>query len=215
MNCAECEQLFDAYLDGELSGSLRLEFDAHRIRCTRCQQTLAMLESVGDVIGSNAGMPALSDDFTDAVMSRIEARSPRRSWLRPSRRVVVVGVALQAAAVLLFALLFPWEQQATPVPQVDPAPMVVADEQPAGFDFREAYRNYIVDRIDAVRSNLSSDIHHLASAPLQLNVPDEVARASADLADSSPLSGLLRALVPPTDNEQAEATPDADGQYAL
>ncbi|MHC5035492.1 MAG: anti-sigma factor family protein, partial [Planctomycetota bacterium] len=86
MNCSECERLFDAYLDGQLAGSLRLEFDAHRLRCRRCQQTLAMLETIGNVIASDPQVPEMSVTFTDRVMRQIQP--PRRVY-RPSLRVAV------------------------------------------------------------------------------------------------------------------------------
>ena len=54
MNCSEAERLFDPYLDGELSGSLRLEFDAHRLRCTLCQRKLAMMEACEHILGGDS-----------------------------------------------------------------------------------------------------------------------------------------------------------------
>ena len=64
MNCSEAEQLFDAFLDGQLTGSLRLELDAHRLRCRRCQQTLAMMEACehGAGLARRALIPANEAD---------------------------------------------------------------------------------------------------------------------------------------------------------
>ncbi len=104
MICSECEQLFDAYLDGQLAGSLRLEFDAHRLRCRHCQQTLAMLESIGHVISSDAQAPELSGDFTSRVMQQVEQPRVLR-WPLP-RIAIFLGAAAQVAAVLVFALLW-------------------------------------------------------------------------------------------------------------
>ena len=91
MNCAEAEQFFDAYLDGELSGSLRLEFDAHRLRCPLCQQKLAMMEACEHIIARDTRTPACSDDFTYRVMNEIRERRvlrlhARRRRVGPSRR---------------------------------------------------------------------------------------------------------------------------------
>src|SRR5512143_2502532 len=104
MICSECEQLFDAYLDGQLAGSLRLEFDAHRLRCRHCQQTLAMLEAVGHVISSDSQAPELSGDFTSRVMRQIEQPHVVR-WPMP-RVALVLGAVAQIAAVLVFALVW-------------------------------------------------------------------------------------------------------------
>ncbi|MBL8879060.1 MAG: zf-HC2 domain-containing protein, partial [Phycisphaerales bacterium] len=85
MNCSEWEGLLDAYLDGQLSGALRLEFDAHRLRCRRCQQSLAMMEAITHVVATDERSPAISDDFTQRVMSQILSNKPaaiRPRWTR-------------------------------------------------------------------------------------------------------------------------------------
>ena len=73
MNCADCEQLLDAFLDGQLSGALRLEFEAHRLRCARCRQTVVMMESMGNIIACDRREPLVSNDFTQRVMSAVQA----------------------------------------------------------------------------------------------------------------------------------------------
>lgn len=110
MTCSEAERLFDAYLDGYLSGTLRLELDAHRLRCRRCQQTLAMLESCGHVIASDRREPAASMDFTERVMSKIGARGAARQGtirFRSMRVAIAIGLVVQAAAVLMIAIMLP------------------------------------------------------------------------------------------------------------
>jgi anti-sigma factor RsiW len=106
MNCSEAEHFFDAYLDGELAGSLRLEFDAHRLRCGVCQQKLAMMEACEHILARDGRGPLLSDDFTDRVMDEVEQR--RVITLRSRKRRIVWGTAVgvQAAAVIAFAFLW-------------------------------------------------------------------------------------------------------------
>jgi hypothetical protein len=106
MNCSEAEQLFDAYLDGQLTGSLRLELDAHRLRCRRCQQTLAMMEACEHVLTADRRVPALAEDFTERVMSDAVRRRRIPGRLRSTRVAVAVGFGLQAAAVLILAIIF-------------------------------------------------------------------------------------------------------------
>ncbi|MBU0639459.1 MAG: hypothetical protein KKB50_11390 [Planctomycetes bacterium] len=218
MNCDELEKLLDAYLDDDLAGSLRLEFHTHRLRCRRCQQTVAMMEAIGHIIASDSNTPALADDFSDQVMDRVERLQPRGKRLRATRIAVVTGVMLQAAAVLMFAIFLPAESIDRP-----PVP-IVAEDSPAEavtlvarepLDVSEFYRTYIYDRVQAARANLASDLDQLARYPLQITVPHDVARASADLATVSPWSGFLHAILPgggPEDSEQPAATPD---QYSL
>ena len=120
MNCSEAEQLFDAHLDGQLTGSLRLELDAHRLRCRRCQQTLAMMEACEHVLAANRRVPALAEDFTERVMSGVVQRRRIPGRLRSTRVAVAVGFALQAAAVLILAIIF----QSKPGQPVD-TPLIV------------------------------------------------------------------------------------------
>lgn len=138
MNCVEAESLLDAHLDGELSGALRLEFDAHRLRCPGCQRKLAMLEACENILASDtAAAPALSDDFTDRLMARLAtAQPPRRRVLR---RFALPAAALPAAAaILLFAFVFP---RGGPAPHVTiiesgssgPPALVSGDTDERGF----------------------------------------------------------------------------------
>ena len=39
-NCRKIQQELSAYLDGELTSSLRAEVEAHLLSCARCQQEL-------------------------------------------------------------------------------------------------------------------------------------------------------------------------------
>ena len=43
ITCQHARQLFDRYLDGELSPSLQAELHAHQLSCSACQTELAML----------------------------------------------------------------------------------------------------------------------------------------------------------------------------
>ena len=206
MNCAECEQLFDAYLDGHLAGSLRLEFDAHRLRCRHCQQTLAMLEAIGNVIAADPDLPELHSDFSTRVMRAIE---PART-ARPRLRIALAtGVMVQAAAVLAFVLL---SNRTTPTAApVAPAPVVDAAHLADNYTQSDAaWRKLIMERVEVVNAagkNLSSDFTHLTQY-LNFNLPDDVARESVHAANT-PMDWLLHALVPSA--EKAQEAPPADG----
>ena len=95
MNCAEFERLIDAYLDGELAGSLRVEFDAHRLRCRRCQLTMIAMESVETVLANDRPLATLSDDFTERVMGL--SRAGRLVVSFGPRHRARGGLLLQAA----------------------------------------------------------------------------------------------------------------------
>jgi len=112
LTCSQAENLFDAYLDDELSESLRTELHAHRLRCPRCKHQLALMEACRDVIKADPdpAKPLLSEDFTERVLSawkRPEAAPVRRF---PLRRVALFTVpASAAAAVLALVMLLPWQ----------------------------------------------------------------------------------------------------------
>lgn len=215
MNCADCEQLFDAYLDGQLAGSLRLEFDAHRLRCRRCQQSLAMLEAIGNVLASDAEVPELSAGFSEQVLQQVQR--PRR---RPTLRVVVLtGLALQAAAVLVFALLLNTPSPAptavnaaSPVAGTHGAPIEVLEGQDAARQLlTERFEDLAYECLDA-GTNLTKNVKD-ALRYLNITVPDEYVRQSERIAEN-PLMELLRVLVPPVESPP-QTTQTTDDLHSL
>lgn len=222
MKCSEFERLVDAYLDGELSSSLRLEFDAHRLHCRRCQLLMVMMEAVETVVASDNHEPRLSDDFTERVMAGVKRSRPASLRLRPTRVAVAVAALLQAAAVLYLAVSLPGHGPAPgPTSVVEmPAAGLSAERASGGevlarfaeadsrFARREALYDEIIRRIEAARANLASDLTQLARYASGFSVPEDVARASA----SNPLSWLLEALVPRPEPVEPEPARSADYQ---
>ncbi len=207
MICSECEQLFDAYLDGQLAGSLRLEFDAHRLRCRHCQQTLAMLEAVGHVISSDSQIPELSGDFTDRVMADIELPTQRViRWPWPRVALVLGGVA-QVAAVLVFALVWMSGSSVSPGPQTPSTPVAAHSEPQPVFAV-------LVDRVSEMCRGAGAEVADLKSA---LNVPAARTPALAETPDEeSPLGALPRLLFGESTPPQAPPQPAAgDGIHSI
>jgi len=104
ITCQHARQLFDRYLDGELSASLQTEMHAHQLSCSACQSELAMLEACGDVVMLDTRRePMLSDSFTDRVLLARRAQTARRprDW---SRAALLVGSPMAAAASILLAV---------------------------------------------------------------------------------------------------------------
>lgn len=216
MNCAEAENLFDACLDGELSGSLRLEFDTHRLRCRRCQQTLAMMEAVGHVISAAPRQPELSYDFTANVVANIESRPPLLRRLRSRRVAVVAGVILQAAAVLVFAMWYPFGSTTTPIEDTKVALDATANDKVAGlattdfdaWDGVDLYE-YIYEGVERLQSgspHWGAEFAGLARYALSFNVSDNVAHSSVRYTDISPW-GMLGDLVTPAESTPEESEP--------
>ncbi len=215
MNCSEAQQLFDAYLDGQLAGSLRLEFDAHRLRCSRCQQTLAMMEAVGHVIATDPDVPSLSDDFTDKVMQRVAKPRPRIYRLITGR----VAIGLQAAAVLAFVLLWHnWSDSPTE-PTVAPTAGVASAhaDDPEYREVMGALVRRVEDRlwdVHAAGRQLTSDMSELASY-LNVPLPAEVADESVKMAGSNPLLLLFDSLLPPEEQPENEPADDVGDVHSI
>ncbi|MBW7905174.1 MAG: zf-HC2 domain-containing protein [Phycisphaerae bacterium] len=194
MNCGDVERLLDAHLDGQLSGSLRLEFEAHRVRCRRCQQTLAMLEACTHVIATDHRQPALSDDFTDRLMSRIADGSPR---LRVRRLAIGAAVALQAAAAVLFvSLMWPW--QAPPGRPELPAEPTFAHgtglrDQRALVEAQEVLRSEILGVMSAKMEAGRPIRSHWADLvqSLNLDISEPLAQQLQNLATGDFLGALM------------------------
>ena len=100
MDCQQARNLFDAYLDGELSSALATELHAHRLQCAYCRQELAVMEVAGHVIGSGGDEPTLEADFTNRLLACLKPQvgKPRlaRTWI-----FRIGGVAAAAACLTL------------------------------------------------------------------------------------------------------------------
>jgi len=127
VNCRQATRLFDAYLDGELSGSLTAEMHAHLVDCWRCRQSMGMLQACGDVIATDSAEPEVPADLADRVLAGLPQRPEVRStirvpWGRWGR--VAAGLAAAAAILLVVSLLRP----STAPPLVPERPTVVLDD---------------------------------------------------------------------------------------
>jgi len=103
MRCEEARQLFDAYLDGELSPSLATELGAHRVRCPDCRRALALLEVSGHIISSDREPVAVRHDFSERLLLCMAV--PYRGWLGKVRRGLYIAGPLAAAAMITLAFL--------------------------------------------------------------------------------------------------------------
>lgn len=214
MNCSQAEKLFDAYLDDELNGALRLEFDAHLVRCAGCQRMLALLETIGDVVAADHDVPRVAADFVDRVVQDIavsqQAQLRRQRW----RRAVLGVVALQAAAAVAFMWVLP-RRQAPRAPAVEATateytPTVAVED----LD-REALKELVLRRAEdmafewhAAGVELTSNFKDMLRYA-NLMVPDEVLKNSEGFA-VNPLLGIFQALVPGEAPEPEPVVPDSD-----
>lgn len=113
MQCEQARQLFDAYLDGELSPPLAMELGAHRIHCPECRRALALLEVSGHIIASDRDPVDLSSGFSNRLLACMGP--PGGRWEQRLRRVMYIGGPLAAAAVVAMAFLGVFDPDAGPV----------------------------------------------------------------------------------------------------
>ena len=105
MNCAECEVLLHAQIDGELDAGHARDVEAHTASCTGCAEKLDAFRTMRTAM-AGAG---LKETAPARLRSRIEAALPApaarvtapRQFSRPSRRSFfggfAAGTALSAA----------------------------------------------------------------------------------------------------------------------
>ena len=140
ITCHQAVQLFDRYLDEDLSPSLQAELYAHVLHCSPCQSRLAVLEACGDVIRMDRPEPQISAGFTERVMAscreELAVRTAGRSR-RPVRRVGLYAMSSLAAAAsiaLVFWLAMP---VGVPVDETAPGTVTMGAREAAPKEFRE------------------------------------------------------------------------------
>jgi anti-sigma factor RsiW len=115
MNCAECEVLLHALIDGELDAGHARDVEAHVATCTGCAEKLKAFRAMREAMAS----ADLKRAAPAHLRSRIEAALPLpaaaaaevirpRQFLRPSRRTFfggfAVGTALSGAVAATLVL---------------------------------------------------------------------------------------------------------------
>src|ERR1700681_4050313 len=116
MNCAECEILLHALIDGELDAGHARDIETHVKSCAACAEKLKSFRAMRDAIAE----AALKETAPASLRARIEAALPQpstqpsaqiiapRKFNQPSRRTFfggfavgsVVSAALAASLVL-------------------------------------------------------------------------------------------------------------------
>ncbi len=105
MDCEQAQQLFDAYLDGDLSPAMRTELGAHQLQCEDCRRALALLEVSGHIVAADPHeTTGLDDGFVDRLLEACH-ESPQNQPFQRIRRFIFVGSGLAAAAVVGLALI--------------------------------------------------------------------------------------------------------------
>jgi anti-sigma factor RsiW len=109
MNCRECLDYIDAYIDNELDVTATIAVQQHLRDCHQCQQLLEARKAVGALLAN----PQISFEAPDSLLGRIQTALPvTRSEVKPrtGRRLVIpwlsVPLALAATIAVLLGLVF-------------------------------------------------------------------------------------------------------------
>ncbi len=228
MTCKQFRQLQDAYLDRTLNGALRLEVDAHRLRCQRCQQRLAVLEAIEHSIASDGDIPRLSEDFTDRVVAKVERRQPLSRRTLSIRVAFATAMMLQAAAVLFFAIVLrPGSTEVGPAALDAPD---VAVNQPAQPLTLAAEKNLDdVEVFEAIAENVEAKIRWARASGraisdetwgtvryLNIMLPEDVEN-TVNFSMFAPATGILNSMFPQPAVVEPDQTPidSTDDVYSL
>lgn len=103
MNCEQAQQLFDAYLDGGLSPTLKTELGAHCVQCSDCRRAMALIQVSGHILKADRDHVQLKEDFTDRLFACMESR--QNHWTVRFRRWMYIGGPMAAAAIILLAFM--------------------------------------------------------------------------------------------------------------
>ncbi|MFQ5413300.1 MAG: anti-sigma factor family protein [Phycisphaerae bacterium] len=223
MHCEAARQLFDAYLDGELSGSLAAELGAHRLQCAACRRELALLEVSGHIIASDRESSSISDGFTDRLMACMGSEPV--SWVRRIRLGLYVAAPLAAAAVVVMAFLGVFDRPANRVagleeqapatarasrsaPLQDSVAPASADVQaPGGIEPLDRWLERAGENLAAKRR--SSDALHRKLDLTVLQLLDILQRTEALSAPRATDGASSAAAADPSGNATADPSGDA------
>ena len=205
MHCEQAEQLFDAYLDGELSDALATELGAHRLKCANCRRALALLEVTGHIIGSDNQAPGLSDMFSDRLLACVDDQKNQRS-LKLRRALYIAGpVAAAALIVLAFAGFFDGRGVAkvAGVKEINARSDADGSLSPGTPDALSQWIDQTRRNVDAKRRSGDS-LQHTLDATLRetLDLLEEGEAVDANAAESD---------LPGSDDESAPDESDEDG----
>lgn len=110
MNCEECQEFIDAYIDNELDAATTITVEHHLRECAACAQALEARKGLVGLLGQ----PELAFDVPDSLRTRVLSSlpvapaKPKERSDRFRKRVVIpwfsIPVALAAALAIVFGL---------------------------------------------------------------------------------------------------------------
>jgi anti-sigma factor RsiW len=109
MNCQECHDFIDPYIDNELDVATAILVKQHLHDCSPCQQLLESRKALGALLNDPQLRFEVPDSLPRKIQSALLAATPsarQRSGRRPVIPWFTVQLALAAALAVVFGLLF-------------------------------------------------------------------------------------------------------------
>jgi hypothetical protein len=194
MNCNECMDRIDEFLDNELDTVSRLEFSAHLEGCAECSRELAAIRELREQVAS---LPRSLDpprDLWPGISDRLgEAAVVRGHFVRNSLMAAAVVLVLVGSAMTAY---FAGRNSALPelalvqTPAAEPKIDLGASFADFGVADFDATRGELLDALEARRHELSPETQQVLEDNLDLI--DEAMRRIADALREDPESDLLR-----------------------
>lgn len=160
MNCHDCKENLDFYIDNELQSSLRSQFEVHVNECSRCREMIAREHEMRKALKS-IPVPMPETGFFDQALARtvtITKRHEQNRW-----RLTAFGGAVAAGVVGWMILGQPMDTDTT---GIDQAPI-------AGLSFT-------IGIPKTIRFSINS-ANELADARLFLSLPEGVEVVGFDM----------------------------------
>ena len=107
LTCAECDELFSDYFEGELDAARSAMVDAHASSCARCQGLIRDIRAISQSASALSDL-APSRDLWKGIEERIQPAvvsiGQRREGIRVSRRLL--GIAAAALVVISSSITY-------------------------------------------------------------------------------------------------------------
>ena len=202
LTCAECDELFLEYFEGELDAARRTMIDAHAATCARCQ---GLIRDIQGITETAANLPDLepSRDLWQGVADRIQpavvAIGYRREGISLSRRVI--GLAAAALVVVSSSITY--------LATRGPEPIVVTEaprDIPLPGATNEVGESVAPPAVDPGTTKAPDASREAGSSAPAVRAPD--AQRRPDVGGSAPAAASPRtalASVKPAPNSAADA----------
>ena len=120
MNCLECQELLQRWLDGEPPAAWHPDLDSHLSACSDCRQLHAAGQRLLDGL-TLLTPPAVPPGLAGRISARIVIERRRTRRARRSLAATVLAAGLLLAAFLAY----PAKRQGRTIPQAEPDPSAV------------------------------------------------------------------------------------------